>query len=156
MNPKQLRELVIRPVLKEMNAWSAEAEDLILGTACQESHCGEYIRQLGCSGTVGAFGVWQMELATARDIYDNFLKYKPALKNTVDGFRGESQTIQDALTSNLAYACAMTRVHYMRQPGKIPADLRGQAEYWKKYYNTPQGKGTPDEYVKNWQKYAKK
>ena len=155
MNAKQLRELVIRPVLKEMNAWSRAAEDLLLGTAAQESHCGEYIRQLGCTGTVGAFGVWQMELATARDIYDNFLKYKPALKSFIDDLRGLHQTITDALMTNLAYACAMARVHYLRQPGAIPSDLAGQAAYWKKYYNTAHGRGTPDEYLKNWSKYAK-
>lgn len=155
MNAKQLRELVIRPVLKSLNTWSPAAEDLLLGTACQESHCGEYIRQVGCSGNVGAFGIWQMELATARDIYDNFLKYQFVLKNIVEGLRGESQTIQEALTMNAGYACAMARIHYMRQPGNIPADVAGQASYWKKYYNTPKGKGTAAEYIKNWQKYAK-
>lgn len=155
MNAKQLRELVIRPVLKSLNAWSPAAEDLLLGTACQESHCGEYIRQVGCSGNVGAFGVWQMELATARDIYDNYLRYKPDLCARVDALKGAKQTIGEALTMNAGYACALARIHYMRQPGNIPADVAGQAAYWKKYYNTAKGKGTAAEYMKNWQKYAK-
>ena len=76
MNPKQLRELVIRPTLHALGMWSQAAEDLMLGTACQESHCGKYIRQVGCSGNIGAFGIWQMEIATARDIYDNYLQNK--------------------------------------------------------------------------------
>ncbi len=155
MNPKQLRELIIRPALHTISAWSPEAEDLILGTAAQESHCGRYIRQMGCSGSIGAFGVWQMELATARDIYDNYLRYKPELKRSIERLRGLGQSITEALTGNLAYAAAMARIHYLRAPGKIPADLAGQATYWKQYYNTPQGKGTVAEYMDNWVRYAK-
>lgn len=153
MNAKHLRVHVIRPVLTKLNAWSKDAEDLILGTACQESHCGKYLRQLGCTGVVGAFGVWQMELATARDIYDNYLRYKPDLKAVVEGLRG-NQSICDALTNNLAYACAMCRIHYLRQPGKIPATVDGQGQYWKKYYNTALGRGTVAEYIDNWERYA--
>lgn len=153
MNAKHLRLYVIRPVLTKLGAWSKDAEDLVLGTACQESHCGKYLRQLGCSGVVGAFGVWQMEIATARDIYDNYLRYKPEMKTVVDGLRG-NQSISDALMTNLAYACAMCRVHYLRQPGKIPATVDGQAGYWKKYYNTNLGRGTVAEYIDNWERYA--
>ena len=155
MNAKQLRELIIRPTLHALGMWSKPAEDLMLGTACQESHCGEYVRQLGCSGTIGAFGVWQMEIATARDIYDNYLRYRPELKAAVERLRGAGQSIQDALTSNLAYACALARIKYYRDPAAIPADLRGQAETWKRVYNTAAGKGTIDEYMTNWARYAK-
>ena len=154
MNAKQLRELIIRPTLHALGMWSKPAEDLMLGTACQESHCGEYIRQLGCSGTIGAFGVWQMEIATARDIYDNYLRYRPELKAAVEHLRGAGQSIQDALISNLAYACALARIKYRRDPAAIPSDLRGQAEMWKRVYNTATGKGTIDEYMTNWARYA--
>lgn len=155
MNAKHLRTHVIRPTLNKLNAWSRDAEDLILGTACQESHCGHYLRQVGCEGVVGAFGVWQMEIATARDIYDNFLRYKPELQSIVDGLRGKGQSMSEALTTNLAYACAMCRIHYLRQPGKIPSTLSGQAAYWKKYYNTNLGRGTTSEYIENWNRFAK-
>lgn len=154
MNSKQLRELVIRPTLEYLGLWSPQAEDLVLGTACQESHCGKYIRQLGCTGKIGAFGVWQMELATARDIYDNFLRYKPDLMNKVESLRGRTQPIEESLTTNLAYAAAMCRIHYLRKPDAIPLTLDGQAAYWKKHYNTKLGKGTTAEYIQNWNKYA--
>ncbi len=29
------------------------------------------------------------------------------------------------------------------------ADVEGQAHYWKRYYNTPLGAGTPSEYIAN-------
>ncbi len=155
MDAKQLRELVVRPTLKLLGMWSQAAEDLMIGTACQESHCGQYIRQLGCSGTVGAFGIWQMELATANDIYKNWLEYKPDIMQRVDALRGAEQSIADALVCNLAYACAMARILYYRCPGAIPQDVAGQAAYWKKYYNTPLGKGTTAEYMDNWERFSK-
>lgn len=154
MNAKQLRELVIRPTIQTMGMYSEQAENLLLGTACQESHCGEYIRQLGCTGKVGAFGIYQMELATARDIYDNYLRYKPELYAFVESLRGTSMDIADALTCNLAYATAMARLHYRRIAEQIPYNVENQAQYWKQYYNTKLGKGTPEEYIKNWKKYA--
>lgn len=155
MNPKQLRELVIRPTLHALGMWSQAAEDLMLGTACQESHCGKYIRQVGCSGNIGAFGIWQMEIATARDIYDNYLRYKPELNHTVEMLRPAGQSISDSLICNLAYACAMARIKYYRDPAAIPNDLLGQANMWKRVYNTALGKGTVAEYMDNWVRYAK-
>lgn len=155
MNPQQLREQVIRPTLKRIGLWSQAAEDLILGTACQESHCGKYLRQLGCAGAIGAFGVWQMELATARDIYDNFLRYKPDLKAKVESLRNPNQELTESLTTNLMYACAMCRIHYLRVPEPLPVGtIESLAKYYKKHYNTIKGKATEQEFINNWNKYA--
>lgn len=51
---------VVRPVLRVMSAWSQPAEDLVMGTAAQESRL-TYLRQLGGGP---ALGLWQMEPAT--------------------------------------------------------------------------------------------
>jgi len=56
----QLRMYVVRPVLRVMSAWSQPAEDLVMGTAAQESRL-TYLRQLGGGP---ALGLWQMEPAT--------------------------------------------------------------------------------------------
>jgi hypothetical protein len=48
----------------------------------------------------------------------------------------------------------MARVHYLRRPEPIPTDLTGQAEYWKKWYNTYLGAGTVEEYIENYKKYV--
>jgi hypothetical protein len=49
----------------------------------------------------------------------------------------------------------MARIHYMRVPAALPkaGDVSGQANYWKQYYNTPLGKGKPQEYIEKWQHY---
>ena len=39
------------------------------------------------------------------------------------------------------------RLTYKRVPAAIPNDLFGRALYWKEYYNTHSGKGSPEEYI---------
>ena len=46
LDPKQLRELVIRPALMEMEPWSEAAEELVLDTVIVESRL-SFIKQLG-------------------------------------------------------------------------------------------------------------
>ena len=66
MNPSQLNEL-ITSVLKSMEQYSREAVDLLMVTAAQESHCGEYIQQIGGGP---AMGIFQMESDTLADLYN--------------------------------------------------------------------------------------
>lgn len=153
MDIKQLRTELIRPVLDKIGLWSKSAEDLLVGTACQESACGTYIRQLNCRGTTGAFGIFQMELNTHNDIWQNFLKYKPSLAEKIKALRIPSMTDAENLEYNLAYAVAMCRIHYYRVPSSIPDGIYAQAQYWKDFYNTKLGKGSTEEYISNWCKF---
>lgn len=53
-------------------------------------------------------------------------------------------------------AAAVARLHYKLRPGAIPGDLRGRAEYWKKWYNSVAGKGSVADYIfkaNAWEKY---
>ena len=56
------------------------------------------------------------------------------------------------LAWDLAYACSMCRVHYLRCPQALPpaGDIEAQAAYWKRAYNTPLGAGMATQYVANW------
>ena len=55
----------------------------------------------------------------------------------------------EEMTGNLYYATAMCRVHYRRVKEPIPNTVIGQAQYWKRYYNTPLGKGTEENYIQH-------
>ncbi len=57
---------------------------------------------------------------------------------------------------NLAYATAMCRVYYIRVPHPLPdaGDVRAMGEYWKRHYNTPQGRGTVDEFVGEFEEHV--
>jgi hypothetical protein len=158
INAKQLREYVIRPTLKEMELWSEEAEDLLMGTAAQESHLGTYIHQLGGGP---ALGIYQMEPNTHNDILNNYLSYREELLEDVEQYCTGVDLNRDLMCS-LHYATAMARVHYLRVPESLPSksDLSPKeyivqlASYWKSYYNTPLGAGTMEEFMENYLKYV--
>lgn len=159
MNPRHLRELIVRPVLKELDLWSEAAEELVMRTAAQESRL-DALRQYGGGP---ALGLWQMEPATHRDIWVNWLRYKIPLASEIamlvpglirmpddiEVLAGPSGTRQ--LVGNLPYAAAMCRIHYLRKPGAIPpaTDVGGQAAYWKQHYNTVLGHGTEEQFVRS-------
>ncbi|MBF0214130.1 MAG: hypothetical protein HQM00_11315 [Magnetococcales bacterium] len=148
LDPHQLCEHIIRPTLQRLGLWTEAAEELVLGTAIQESGL-RYVRQLG-SGP--ARGLWQMEPATHDDLWTNHLNSRTKLGLNVLG--PYTKPDPGRLVWDLAYSCAMCRVHYLRCPGALPpaGDLNGQAYYWKKYYNTVHGAGTIGEYLANWQR----
>ena len=146
---KQFRELVIRPALEALHLWSEAAEELVLGTALQESGL-RYLEQIGGGP---AMGLWQMEPATHNDIHANFLAYRGDLSSRLNSLAVVPNAM--SMVGNLWYGAAMCRIHYLRVPQALPkaGDLDAQAVYWKAHYNTHKGKGTTAEYVANWRRY---
>ena len=161
MCPNQLRELVVIPTLKKLDPvipYSEEAVDLLMMTCAHESKMGKYIRQLGfCYGDLGgAFGIYQMETATEKDIYNNFLIYKPEIQALINEFHGHLMTDNE-------YATAMARLHYYREPEALPKKsnytdievyLLSLARYCKKYYNTELGKAEVMDYYNDYKTFV--
>lgn len=162
IDPGQLRQLVVRPVLEHLEMHSAAAEELLLGTAAQESRL-RYLHQLGAGP---ALGIYQVEPATHRDLYENYLRYHDELRKELRRLAGSwGRRIEFAademwiampdhktMIGNLFYATAVARLIYRRRPEPLPAagDLAGLAAYWKQHYNTPQGAGTVEEFERNY------
>lgn len=145
------RVLVIE-TLKALNLHTDDAVELVLGTAAQESAYGKYRKQLGGGP---ALGIFQMEPNTFHDILINFLAFKPDLKVRIMKLSGVTELNASDLETNDVLATCMCRVHYLRVKEPIPVDLQGWASYWKKWYNTPKGKGTDIEFMRNYKKYVK-
>ncbi len=144
--PIHFRKHVIRPILQKIGLWSEAAENLLLGTALAESRL-TYLRQ---HGEGPALGLYQMEPATHDDIWKNFLDFRnDALPLQVDAFLAKEPDRHAQLVTNLAYATAMVRVHYLRRPEPLPAaeDVFDLAAYWKQHYNTPLGAGRVEKFV---------
>ena len=152
LNITQFRSNVVRPTLEAIGAHGAAAENLVLGTALQESNL-HYLRQLNDGP---ARGIYQMEPATHDDIWDNYLEYRPEPRSRIEAFLAPNQDRVSQLIWNLGYATAMCRVHYQRVSEALPAadDIPALAAYWKEYYNTPLGRGTVDEFVDKFETYA--
>ena len=151
MNNKQLRELIIKPTLLELDMYSKAAEDLVAGTIAQESRMGEFIKQIGGGP---ALGICQMEPATHNDLWQNYITFRHNIGDRL--FKITSHLKAEEMIWNLRYAVAMCRIHYYRQPGAIPSNIEGLAAYWKAYYNTPAGKGSEHEFIENYQRYAQR
>jgi hypothetical protein len=152
LNVLQFRTNIVRPVLTALGAHSMAAENLVIGTAVQESNL-HYLRQLN-EGP--ARGLYQMEPATHDDHWQNYLAYRAELRGRVEAFSVPNQDRHGQLAWNLAYATAMCRIHYLRAPAPLPnaTDIAGLAQYWKQYYNTSQGKGTVAEFADKFERFV--
>ena len=152
MNITQLRTLVIQPVLKELGIYSQSAENLLVGTCIAESNGGQYIKQI--SGP--ALGIYQCEPATLIDIIENYLHFNKGLFAKLNKFYNPFRNIEQNLISNLEYQTAICRIHYRRIKEKLPHanDVKGLAEYWKKYYNTEKGKGSVTVFIEKYKIYG--
>ncbi len=150
-NKDQFEDL-IDEVLTEIDMYSKSAVNLLLGTAAQESGFGTYLRQLG-NGP--ALGVFQMEPATEKDIWDNYLQFRAGIRNRIGDLTGVYWPGSLHLKGDLIYQIIMARLHYRRVPEALPSpnDIEGLAQYWKQYYNTPEGRGTIREFIHNYFKY---
>jgi len=148
MEPQDFLAPVIRPALAAIDLGGPAAEEILLGTALQESGL-RNVKQTGGP----ALGYFQMEPNTHDDIWANFLAYKPDLADKIKSLLpdGESPLESDLISFPL-YAAAMARVLYYRIKAPLPAqgDLDAQAAYYKQFYNTPGGAATVAEYTANW------
>lgn len=151
INHTQLRQHVIRPVLRELRLKNTEAaEELLVLTACVESRCGYYLRQIAGP----AMGIFQMEPATHKDLWDNYLAFHPELAEIVQRMAVTCQA--DEMVWNLNYATAMARIHYWRVKHPLPdtSNTRGLAQYWKAHYNSYLGRGNVDDAIQAYRNHT--
>lgn len=166
INTKQIIEIIIRPSLEDTGLWSLSAEQLLAGTCAQESGMGTYLVQNGGP----ALGIYQMEPETHDDCWRNYIWNRPILAEKIRITArlpkipdNGAMYSPDIMKHNLTYATIMARVKYLRvaQPLPYPVNrtntenLLNLANYWKKYYNTEQGKGALEQFIENYDKYVK-
>lgn len=130
--------------------YAAATARLLFGTAAKESHL-IYNRQLTpkFSGQVGGFGLWQVELETAKDLLVRYLGPRPSLKHSIARFifgddpslpMDWAETISVERLAGMLWAddrtgVALARLRYFSEPAPIPEGLIDQAKYWLKHYN---------------------
>ena len=139
---------------------SPEAVDLVLATGIVESRY-EYIKQMG-DGPARSF--WQVEPATAVDTLAHFLVHRSSLMQkcaeaTLVDLKYwqtyDENVWAEILEKNIAAGIVHARLKYWRVPKKMPSSLEGQADYWKKYYNSESGADSPEHFIELVKKYLR-
>jgi len=155
INTQQLRDYVITPALSKLNSYSKDAEELLVFTCAVESNGGEYIKQV--KGP--ALGIYQCEPATYTDIWRNYIIHHSrfvsmlSMKFNVNGIPAAERLITD-----MEYATAICRIHYLRVKEKLPdgRDPEAMYAYYKQYYNTPLGKSTQKKSIDAYKRVTEK
>jgi hypothetical protein len=150
--PNDFRRLVIRPVLERLSLWSLVAQELLLGTALQESGLDALVQR----GGGPALGVYQIEPATHQDVWDNYLRYHDGLMQAVLALTAPWPDRRQQLITNLVYATAIARLIYLRHPDPLPdvPDPDALGAYWKRVYNTSLGAGVAAEYADKYRRFS--
>lgn len=150
------RDLIVRPVLKEMGLWSMFAEDLLLGTCAKESRLGTFLKQL----TGPALGIYQIEPDTHASVWTEILRSHPnTYKRCMEILNIKDSAIlpdHDRLIYDFKYATIVARLKYLTINEPFPEEysLSDLAKYWKKYYNTSKGKGTVAQFLDSYHAYV--
>lgn len=159
MKTKQVCDLVIRPVVDYMTDLSGvrlnteSAVALLLGTAAVESDMGKYIRQYPAGP---ARGIYQIEVGSFNDLWE-WIALRPPLLSTVNAFVSKSPwPLALQVCGNLYLATAVSRLYYWRVPEALPVgkDPSAYGSYWKRFYNTAEGKGTVEKFVDAWERHG--
>lgn len=152
-----LRLNAIRPALHALEPiipWSQAAENLVLGTAAHES--GGFVHRVQIGGGP-ARGLFQMELATFRDLYDRYLGAHPALRRNVDTlWPNDGSDPWPQIEINDRFAAAMCRIRYWDSAAKInfdPRDVFEMSRCWSQFYNTRRDPVLEAQFVTNFRRY---
>lgn len=154
ISASQMRKEIIKPALMDCvyngkMLWSANAEEILIATMAHESKGGYYLAQEGGP----ALGVYQDEKLDYDDMMTNFLLPKWKKEIFIPDFVFNDF---DRIKHDLIYATQIARLHYLRAPEPLPAydDLDAQWDYYRKYYNSVEGKATKDEFIADYKAYT--
>jgi hypothetical protein len=153
-NCKQLRDFVIKPILLDLMLYSVDVEELLVFTCANESEGGTYLKQEGGP----ALGIYQMEPVTYNDIWQNYIEKRSYLKLKLTySLNAPTMPSEDRMIYDLYFATAMARIFYLRHDEPLPkaSDTAGIYNYYKKYYNTVDGKANYEEAVTKYLKFIK-
>ena len=96
-------------------------------------------------------GIWQVDQIGFKSTQDT--QSHPGLKRKheiikqnlgIDWRQVQWSDLRKPLHSGLA-----ARLYLLKIPAPIPATLKDQAEYWKRYYNTESGAGTAQKFIED-------
>lgn len=154
---KELRTLVIRPTLDQLGVngdRSNVAENLLLGTAAQESGLGFHLKVNRSQG----LGIYRISPRTHLNIWDKYLVNEPDLASAIRGLASQHEFLTNPhaeLATNLRYSTAIAWMIYRRADKDLPPanDPQGLGEYWARHYHH-KSKASAEEFVRNYKRFV--
>lgn len=150
---KELVEYVIRPTLEQLGAWSVPAEQLLLGTAAQETGLGYHVgsQASGC-------GIYRIDASTHEQVWDQYLAFRPDFASAIRGLASQKEFLNHPhaeLSTNLAYATAVAWAIYCWRGAQLGSstDLLHLGELWKSCFDS-RSTSCPDEFAENYQRHV--
>jgi len=139
---------VIRTALKQLGDWSPAAENLLLGTALQESGRNARLRE------GRRLGIYRISPAAHRAVWDKYLVGDPELASRVRGLAGQHGFLCDPhgeLATNLKYATAIAWMIYRRHGQNLPdaEDIAGLARHWHRHFHS-RPSGSAEDFVSSY------
>lgn len=127
----ELRRLVIRPTLEELDVQEAAAVDCLAACALLTGQFGEE--------DGAGLGLYRITPAQHRRVWDGYLAFRPELASTVRGMASQHQFLQDPdreLATNLAYASAIAWLLIQISGLALPAsdDIEGLVRLWQRVF----------------------
>lgn len=135
-----------------------DVRELLFGTACAETK----LRPRYQDSSGNAIGLFQIEYTTFRDIWQRAIKEnhpdlgKDMIKNYAKSNPNDITFEDLQLSDELSAIFARLKYAHIKEPIPPAQDLENQANYYKKYYNTPLGKATVQGYIKAYKEFSEK
>jgi len=147
INKQQIYDAVDKVV--ECLGGGDAAKKLLLETAAAETGMGEAIDK---SWFVG-IGLMQFDEIGFKDVQQRTSRAKKDLVLNCFGIDIDRVVHTDLRWSPLL-SVIFARLKYQLVPSAIPDEQYARAAYWKKWYNSSLGKGTPEHYMRSAAKYG--
>jgi len=124
------------------------AKSLLLETAAAETGLGEAVDSSWWTG-IGLMQFDEIGFTDVQQRTSSAVKEKVLACFGIDVDRATHTDLRWSPLLSLVFA----RLKYRLVPSAIPATLEGRANYWKKWYNSSLGAGTPEHYMSSAIKY---
>ncbi len=152
---EELRHYVVQPTLRQLQVKHCLAENLLMGTAAQESGLGFYLRPK----TYHSYGIYCITPLMHKNIWDKYLVTQPELASQVRGLASQHEFLENPhqeLATNLSYATAIAWMVYQRVPNfptkGDPSNLGLLAKCWRRYYHG-KPRASMDDFIQNYHQY---
>lgn len=124
------------------------ARDMLRETACAETHFGEFPDRYEANG----HSPYQIDEIR---FHDTIIHLKEDDFDIALGKFGYNLMLVkfDDLKDDALLSTIIARLAYKRVPNRFPFRFEDRAAYWKDYWNTSDGKGTPEEYIQRCREY---